>query len=320
MNSLLNSPGSTKTRTPMVFVTGVDEIFFNQIFLLLGSLQRSSPGISLYVCDFGLSERQREFLRQKRMLLEVPAGIGNRRHVWEYKAALVRYVADLHAECVVWLDADLIALSDIAALMGELNARMQQDIHTVAAPSVGTIEEQLAVGLRTNAPHYARLVAECGPDIAYLSSGIFLCRSAELLSRWEQITLMMPLELLYEQNAFNLAARESAQSIRLMEPLIWNPSGQDMHLVTAERSGPSLAVSGPKGKCHILHVTSTNRARDLVLFGLTFRFDGIEYSPQIRMMRYPEVVFEYQQEIIKEAILADFRLLAACGLCSPSKV
>jgi hypothetical protein len=39
--------GTTKTRTRMVFVTGVDEVFFNQIFLLLGSLQRSSPSISL---------------------------------------------------------------------------------------------------------------------------------------------------------------------------------------------------------------------------------------------------------------------------------
>src|SRR6516225_5166739 len=103
LEAVMNPLDTTKTRTRMVFVTGVDEIFFNQIFLLLGSLQRNSPGISLYVCDFGLSERQREFLRQKRMLLEVPAGIGNRRHVREYKAALVRYVADLHAECVVWL-------------------------------------------------------------------------------------------------------------------------------------------------------------------------------------------------------------------------
>jgi hypothetical protein len=127
---------------------------------------------------------------------------------------------------------------------------------------------------------------------------------------------MMPFEFLYEQNAFNLAARESKQSIRLLEPLTWNPSGQHKHMVTAKRSGSGLAVSGPQGNCHILHVTSTNRARDLVRLRVAFKSDRIEYNPEIRMIRYPDVVFEYQQELIKETIVADFRLLVACGLAA----
>jgi hypothetical protein len=154
----MNPLGTTKTRTRMVFVTGVDEMMKSssiKYFFCWVLCSEAAPGISLYVCDFGLSERQREFLRQKRMLLEVPVGIGSRRHAWDYKAALGRYVADLHAECVVWLDADLVVLSDIAALMGELNASMQQNVHTVAAASQGTIGEQLANWRLegTKAPH-----------------------------------------------------------------------------------------------------------------------------------------------------------------------
>jgi hypothetical protein len=40
----------------IAFVTRVDAEMFGQLFLLLGSLRRNSPGVWLYVCDLGLDQ------------------------------------------------------------------------------------------------------------------------------------------------------------------------------------------------------------------------------------------------------------------------
>jgi hypothetical protein len=304
----LNQP-----RPPIACVTGVDEQQFDQIFLLMASLRRNSPGIALHVCDFGMSDRQRDFLRRKNMLLEVPPGLGRGRHPWDCKAALGRYVAPLGAEAVVWLDADLIVLSDLGPLLAELNASLRQSGQGIAAAGTGTIAGQLAID---PAPHYASEVARYNPDLAYINSGFFLCRSAEFLRRWDQRTQAMSYEKLYEQNAFNLVACESREAVRVLDSLVWNACGQDVRLMTVERSERGVVVTGHRGQPHILHATSTDRARDIVIMILAVVINGIPFKPRLRMIRHPDMLLELQKELVLDSLKREFGLLEACGLGS----
>ena len=73
-------------------VTGTDSGMFSQLLLLGGSLRRYSPNIALHVCDFGLTEAQRAYIRRRYVLLDKPTDI-QPRHPWDYKANLGRYVA-----------------------------------------------------------------------------------------------------------------------------------------------------------------------------------------------------------------------------------
>jgi hypothetical protein len=72
----------------IAFVTGVDAEMFGQLFLLPGSLRRNNSGVWLQVCDLGMTERQRDYLRRTRRLVQRPAGRGPPRHPWYDKAAL----------------------------------------------------------------------------------------------------------------------------------------------------------------------------------------------------------------------------------------
>jgi len=86
-------------------VTGVDAGMFSQLLLLGGSLRRYSPGLALHVCDFGLTEAQRAYVRRRHVLLDKPPEI-RARHPWDYKANLGRYVAALPCDASVWIDAE----------------------------------------------------------------------------------------------------------------------------------------------------------------------------------------------------------------------
>jgi hypothetical protein len=65
----------------IAFVTGVDAEMFGQLFLLLGSLRRNSPGVWLHVCDLGMNERIQAAFEQAGILIadeDEAGGIGVR--------------------------------------------------------------------------------------------------------------------------------------------------------------------------------------------------------------------------------------------------
>lgn len=297
-------------------VTGADFRQFEQLFLLMGSLRRYCPGLALHVCDFGLTDPQRHFLRRKGMLLEMPAGMEGRPHPWHYKAALGRYVAGLSWDAVVWLDADLIVLTDIGPRLAELYAGMRECGHILAVAGTGaTIGEQLTI---ERAPHFADLVARFELDrrALYVNSGFFLCRSAEFLLQWSALCDTMPMEVLFEQNAFNLVALAKPGGVRIVDLLQWNLCGNHLGMARIEASRQAAVVMGPQGPAHILHATSTHRTRDLVFVTMNVTVDGIAAAASLKMIGHPPGLRDFQQLLVAEAIGADFPLLVESRLIS----
>lgn len=285
---------------------------FDQLFLLNGSI-RAVGGIMPKVCDYGLTPGQQAYLQARNLLLPRPMGLAAPRHPWDDKAALGRYIEDLGAAAVMWLDADLLVLTDLVPLIMQLYAEMVRDDAVLAATSADTIGEQLATD---PAPGYAALVARHDPGQAYLSSGLFMCRSASFLNEWSDQTRAMPYEMLFEQNAFNLVALNYPGRVRVLDPLVWNLPAQDLRRMDISIQGQAIQVSGPHGRTIIAHATSSDRARDLSMVTMPIRAGNDRFDLSLRMFRAPDTLFAAQQRLVIDEVGAEIGLLRACGLSS----
>jgi hypothetical protein len=291
-------------------VTGTDSGMFSQLLLLGGSLRRYSPNIALHVCDFGLTEAQRAYVRRRYVLLDKPTDI-QPRHPWDYKANLGRYVAAVPSDAVVWIDLDMIVLSDIEAPLQELLAAMIADGQAVAVADSGVgIGEQLAA---EPAPSYAGLVQRFDQSAPYLNSGFFLCRAPQFLDVWSKQTAVMSFEKLYEQNAFNLTVLGSPSQVRILDRFRWNLVANDLEFARIDASASPIRVVGPTAQALIVHATSTDRARDLVELTIPLSYNGREFSTKVRMIRRPQELLPFQQQLLIESIHAESTPLIDCG-------
>lgn len=296
-------------RLPLV--TGVDAGMFSQLLLLGGSLRRYSPRLALHVCDFGLTEAQRAYVRRRYVLLDKPAEI-RARHPWDYKANLGRYVAAVPCDAFVWIDADMIVLDDIHAPLQALFHAMRADGHVVAVADSGiTIGEHQAM---EPAPSYAILVSGFDPSAPYLNSGFFLCGSRGFLDVWAAQTAIMNLEKLFEQNAFNLTILGSRRQVRILDRFRWNLVANELPSANIEISPGHVAITGPAGPVLILHATSTNRSRDLVEQAIAIEVNGRPFTTTARMIRNPPALLSFQHELTVEAIRSEGAALVECGV------
>jgi hypothetical protein len=295
----------------LCLVTGTDRRMFAQLLLLGGSLRRHSPDTVLHVCDFGLTEPQRAYVRRRYVLLDKPADI-QPRHPWDYKANLGRYTAGVACDAVIWIDVDMIVVDDIAAPLQELLEAMIVDQHALAVADSGvSIRDQLAA---EPAESYAKLLQNFDQSGPYLNSGFFLCRAPGFLDVWAQQTAMMSFEKLYEQNAFNLVALGSPRQVRLLDRFRWNLVANELPAVRIEVANGSAMVNGPTGRTLILHATSTDRARDLVEITIPMKFNDKPFSTTVRMIGKPPELLSFQHQLTVEAIQAESTQLIDCGV------
>jgi hypothetical protein len=316
-------PTLSSAASATAFVTGIDADMFGQFFLLLGSLRRNSPGLSLYVCDLGLTDSQRDYLHRTGRLLARPAG-RPLTHVWYDKSALGAYTEELNADFVVWLDADLIILNDIVPLVRDVCTEMQVENQIIAAAgSLLTFDALLTFGALDwldRAPGFKRAMSALDLKSLYLNSGVIICRSREFLARWAKHSEALPFEFLFEQNAFNLAAYEQPESIRLLDPWVWNLCGTAFRSVEVIETGPdNLEVIGRSGRVSILHATSTERAKDLIKYDCHLKLNDTLFRPQFRIIRCFEALAKYQCNLVVECVTAEAQALIVSGFGSPGE-
>jgi len=299
-----------------IFVTGVDRAMFFQLFPLLESLRRNSPGTTLHVCDFGLSAAQAAFLRAKGVLLERPDQEKLPPHPWYDKARLGAYIARLGDRPVVWLDSDIIVLDDFPAAMRGLCAAMAEQGSWLAAASAGSVGDSLPGG---SGPHFRALMANADLTLPYFQAGLFLCRSAAFLRRWNRLCAAMPMELLFEQSAFNHAAMDLDGATTVLDPLVWNLPAHDVEAAGVAIAGERLAITTAAGPAHVLHLTSIDRARDLCAMQLWLSVGGVEIRPTVRMMNHPKPLLEFQVALTAAAIMGEWQALDTAGVIAEQR-
>ncbi|WP_096702311.1 tetratricopeptide repeat protein [Magnetospirillum sp. 15-1] len=294
------------------YVTGVDSNYFHILFPLFASLAITDPGLRLHVCDYGLTEPQRAFLRRKELLLETPSDMVGV-HPWRAKTALGRYVAALDWDVIVWMDADMVALAPIAGAM-EVQAKALLDSGKPLAACLdpATVTQMLAM---IPAPHFEAMAPAHNifPGTHYLNSGFFACASREFLDAWERLSRGMPDEGLFDQNALNLMAHSAG--FQLLTKSEWNLCAADIADARIEAGDGRPRVSHAGFTARILHATSF-RSEDVTKRTVTVTAGGRVFEALIKLACHSELI-NWQLEMLRRGLEADAALLAECGLGSP---
>ncbi len=298
----------------LTVLTGGDRQFFWQLLLLDESLRRNSPRTRLMVCDFGLTDAQRRYLRSREVLLEMPPEVAaGKIHPWYYKAMLSRYVKPLGSPAILWLDMDLVILADLDRAARQLDAEMSRSGAVIAAS--GRAAATVGAWLRDNprASGFREKAACLDPGLPYLSSGIFLCRAASLLEDWNASCRALPYELLFEQNAFNLAAWSDPDLVHLLDPDLWNLSGSEVARTSCVLDETGVVLRSPAGQVHVLHATSTNRLADLLNVHMEVTINGAPRSVSYRIVQHPDPLRKYQDELFLDGLRRELPALLAAG-------
>ncbi len=251
----------------IIFVTGSDAAFFNSMLVGLQSFAERMPGQRLLVCDFGFSGAQAGFLRGLGVLLERPPMLASA-GAFHCKAALLAYLRhnaqDLGGdEIVVWLDADLtfmdLGIGDFVAVFAAMTSA-GADIAVCPEPLGRSFGQMLSGPNASTMAPSAHIAKQTGMDFAlpYLSSGLFFCRSAGFLTRWQELTQGNAYHPLFEQNMFNVALHEKRRPFVALDCEEWQAQGPSLDkiaLVPAARDGRTAAHIGEKN-IKTLHTTS----------------------------------------------------------------
>ncbi|MGH6753214.1 MAG: hypothetical protein ACREDP_13700, partial [Bradyrhizobium sp.] len=287
---------------------GADRKYFLPLLLFVTCFRRACPGQGLLIADFGLTSSQRTFLRNKPDIevLDFSGEWLPNPHVWHRKAALIDYLGARASQPVMWLDSDALVFPGIVKDM--VAEASTSDAEILACPDgmsiSGFINKMNAGGGDT-----VRVFASAAADahlpftLPYLSSGIFLCRSAAALTEWRELAWELPTHVLFEQNAFNLVARR--RRVKELDRRTWNCSGANLDRVVIGANG---AWIGPDGvPLRFAHFTTDcgNVTTEKLRFQLT-NVPGV-FDGRFRMPANPPL------RTLQRAILNDVVSGAALG-------
>ncbi len=225
-------------------VTGCDARYFLTTLAFLRELEELSPLSRIRVCDFGMTDRQQAFLRDAGLLLERPAGLPADAHPYLCKGNLAGYCGAEEWSALLWLDSDMLLGALDPAALEALEADLCRSGAALAA--TGTIERasiaRMMEGLRAAGHHVAptlALLRDGGVDtgLPYISTGLMLWRSRDLLADWGRACLDCPPQALLEQNVLNALAMRDPSSVLRLDARRWQV--YDSALAGVEMPDPS---------------------------------------------------------------------------------
>jgi len=238
------------------FVTGGDRHYFALILTLLGSFGRQMPGERLWVCDFGLADEQKRFLRELGVLLEAPVGLGRGTHPWICKSSIGSYMGDAEFDALVWLDADMIVVRPLVDHLTYLLEVMQAGQHDAAVAGHLPEESLAQMAAMYRAPQFARHLREFSlpGHLPYVNSGFLLTTSCEVLDDWRGLTKAARGDILFEQHSLNVAVYRRPHGPLVLDPRVWNLNNYPLHRTYRSEGGEvygdtSLPVN-------VLHITA----------------------------------------------------------------
>jgi hypothetical protein len=246
------APALRRRETDLIqYLTGTNDKMFAQALILLQSAEEVGASGLVKVCDFGLTEGERAFLESRAQLAvadpPVPAVLS---HPWFHKAAIADF-AGPDAETVVWIDADMILMTDPRPHVEALLAAMRSDGREIAAtpdylgPSIGETIRQIAAQGHYVAPFELRLTEQgISREHRYLNSAFFVADSREMLDAWKRITRETNEHCLFEQNAFNVAAWRTPDRVLILDRGVWNLFDADLESASFSGIGSGLLCHG----------------------------------------------------------------------------
>lgn len=308
----------------LLFVTGATRAYFPTLLVLLQSFAERIGGELPRVCDYGLDEGQREFLRRRGRLLARPPSFRHAVHPLREKALLGEYlkhnrldVASLDA--VIWLDADLTIVgcsrADFEGCVLDMAAR---NIPIAASPQ-GTIADLLASLRRLNpvTEPFERVLAEPAIDHArtYYSSGIFICRSQRFLDQWRDLGFDVADHPVLDQNMFNIVIHREALPVLALSSNAWQTQGDALDRVRIAETAPQGRQTAYVGEeqVKILHATSPS-LRHLFVGPASLAVHDLVLDGAFKLLRRKALV-ELQLDLLSRFLVSHGKELVELGIC-----
>lgn len=249
------------SRTPRIaLVTGADAKFMLMAGALRQSLLDARWKGAFHICDFGLTDRQAEALRDAGLLLARPRGLATGLHPFYYKASLGDYVANLDFDLLVWIDCDMIAVDDPVVALGELATDLARDGKVAALCADVGVDSIADACERLEMQPFREALKRSGIDEQrpYLNTGFVAINDRRALAAWRDLAFALPVHALFEQNAFNLLAYTGRCRSLLLPAARWNVHGP---LLSSTRAAPDGAAWVGEHRAFLLHATSAQTSQ-----------------------------------------------------------
>lgn len=268
----------------ILWVTGCDARYFLTTLAFLQEIADRVPRSRVRVCDFGMPDGQRGFLRAAGLLLERPASVPAGSHPYLCKGSLSDYCRGETSSGLLWLDSDmLLGALDLAVVEG-LEAELERGgaafaaTGTIDRASIARVMEELRASGHEIAPTLA-LLREGGVDVGrpYVSAGLMLWRSRELMARWGEACRASAPQALLEQNVLNALAMREPESVLVLDARRWQvydaalarvtmPDPSDPHRLELDGQ-PVMTVHASSRRGHHLDADLSLNFGDHVLKG-----------------------------------------------------
>jgi hypothetical protein len=237
------------------FVTGANDKYFFMCGVLLESLQSCFPGIACHIMDFGLSDARRKYFEDKKLLLNIPAGLSKSDHPYKLKSSMASFLNGERSAMPIWIDCDMIAIrgasKELYDLAGELVSQNKDfAIATDEGPN-NTLQEVC------NAFDEAKLRSAIAGDPSLgerrcLNAGLVLFSNPAALGNWQTVAAAQDGDMFPDQNALNIMAYRDIDRVSVLDARIWNVHARLLKSVKAADNG--LDCEGQKPI--FLHATS----------------------------------------------------------------
>ena len=281
-----------------ILVSCCDSNYFLMASVLMHSLKRCAPGLTLHILDFGVNDSQARFLERHCRLMRRPRDVPELGPLF-YKSQVASYLRGIDWSAMAWIDSDMIIVGALEAKLEALVAEMERTGAKVAIcrDEAPTLADVIAGGLPMQ-PFLDILAARKIPrETAYFNAGFYVCCSPAMIHEWDAFARATPTHSQFDQNLLNVLIAEDGSPVELSSR-IWNLHGALLKEATlSEVDGrPTLLASGERPL--VLHLTSSHEGDVTVNSGL--RLGDRQIAGTLRLFNNPAL------RAVQDFVLQDF--------------
>jgi hypothetical protein len=157
--------------------------------------------------DFGLSDAQRKFFEEKKLLLNIPAGLSKTDHPYKLKSSMAAFLGDTPSSTPVWIDCDMIAVRDGSEELFDLAGELVSQNKDIAIATDEGPNKTLEAVCNSFGEAKLRSAIADNPSLKErrcLNAGLVLFANPAALSNWQTVAAAQAGDMFPDQNALNL--------------------------------------------------------------------------------------------------------------------
>ena len=225
-----------QNESSLTFVTGANDKYFFMCAMLLESLQGCFPGVACRVMDFGLSDARRQYFEEKKLLLNIPAGLSKTDHPYKLKTCMASFLNDEPLQMPIWIDCDIIAIrSGNKELLDLAKNLVAQDKDIAISTDEGPNKTPEAV-CNTFGEMKLRSAIADNPSLKesrYLNAGLVVFSNLDTLRQWQVVAAAQDGDKFPDQNALNIMCYRDPARVSIFDSRVWNVHGGLLKAVQA---------------------------------------------------------------------------------------